>query len=52
MNDSKPLRVKYDVAGEPYDVCLIGCGVYEYWVRPEESLRPQDAQQVEGGCYW
>lgn len=24
----------------------------EYWVRPDESLRPQNAAQVEDGCYW
>lgn len=24
----------------------------EYWVRPNESERPQSAQNVEGACYW
>ena len=24
----------------------------EYWIRPGESGRPQNANQVEGGCYW
>lgn len=26
--------------------------VNEYWVRPGKSERPQNAQAVEGGCYW
>jgi len=24
----------------------------EYWVRPGDNLKPRDADQVEGGCYW
>lgn len=24
----------------------------EYWVRPGNSGRPKNAEQVEGGCYW
>ena len=24
----------------------------EYWVRPAADERPQDSDQVEGGCYW
>lgn len=24
----------------------------EYWVRPENKTKPQNANQVEGGCYW
>lgn len=24
----------------------------EYWVRPSNSERPQQAEKVEGGCYW
>lgn len=24
----------------------------EYWVKPNENERPQNAQQVEGACYW
>lgn len=24
----------------------------EFWIRPNESGRPQNANQVEGGCYW
>ena len=24
----------------------------EYWIRPGDSLKPKNAQQVEGGCYW
>ena len=26
--------------------------VNEYWVRPSESERPSELQNVEGGCYW
>jgi len=33
------------------------CGSYtalmnKYWIRPGNSGKPQNAQQVEGGCYW
>ncbi len=24
----------------------------EYWVRPDENLRPKNAESVEGACYW
>lgn len=24
----------------------------EYWIRPGDSFKPQNAQQVEGACYW
>lgn len=24
----------------------------EYWVKPSENEKPQNAQQVEGACYW
>lgn len=24
----------------------------KYWIRPGNMVRPQNAQQVEGGCYW
>ena len=24
----------------------------QYWLRPGDNLRPRDANQVEGGCYW
>lgn len=24
----------------------------EYWIRPDERFKPQNAAQVEGGCYW
>ena len=24
----------------------------EYWVRPNEGLKTQNAQEVENGCYW
>lgn len=24
----------------------------EYWVKPSETEKPQNAQQVEGACYW
>lgn len=24
----------------------------EYWVRPGDTLRPKNAQKVEGACYW
>lgn len=24
----------------------------EYWIRPDEKFKPQNAAQVEGGCYW
>ncbi len=26
--------------------------INEYWVRPENKTKPQNANQVEGGCYW
>lgn len=26
--------------------------INEYWVRPNDTQRPQNAQQVEGACYW
>ena len=26
--------------------------INEYWVRPDEKERSQNAMQVEGGCYW
>lgn len=26
--------------------------INEYWVRPDECVRPKNAKQIEGGCYW
>jgi len=26
--------------------------INEYWVRPNDQLKPKNAEQVEGACYW
>lgn len=26
--------------------------INEYWVRPDDCVRPKNAKQIEGGCYW
>ena len=26
--------------------------INEYWVRPDDCMRPKNAKQIEGGCYW
>jgi hypothetical protein len=26
--------------------------INEYWVRPSDQLKPKNAEQVEGACYW
>ncbi len=37
---------------EEYIVCPYMNLFNEHWVRPGESAKPKNSEQVEGGCYW
>jgi hypothetical protein len=45
------LQLLFGIKGKRWDKDF--ANIYnEYWVRPNESEKPQNADSVEGGCYW
>ena len=47
------LQVLFGIKGMRWDNSPRVSSLYnEYWVRPDESEKPADSQNVEGACYW
>lgn len=58
------LQLLFGIRGKRWDNPMYGVkewgipvGMYsslpnEYWIRPDETERPKNANQVEGACYW
>lgn len=45
------LQLLFGIKGKRWDKDF--ANIYnEYWVRPSEDEKPQNASSVEGGCYW
>ena len=46
-------QLLFGIKGKRWDGVGFGDKYYnEYWVRPEESEKPQNAVLIENGCYW
>lgn len=46
-------QILFGVKGGRWDTHpIISSFFNEYWVRPSQQDRPQEAHRIEGGCYW
>lgn len=46
-------QILFGIKGRRWDDIPIVSSLYnEHWVRPDKSETPQNASNVEGGCYW
>jgi len=46
-------QLLFGIRGKRWDIREDFAGYFnEYWVRPDKKYIPQNAQGVEGGCYW
>ena len=47
------LQIFFGIKGNRWDNDPVVSKLYnEYWVRPSEEEKPNNANEIEGGCYW
>ena len=46
------VQILFGIKGSRWDNGEVSKFYNEYWVRPDDKDKPQNANNVENGCYW